>query len=628
MCGIVGHVGRAPLDLAPGVFALRHRGPDDEGVYRDARGETACDLAFRRLAILDLSPDGHQPMSNEDGSVQLIFNGEIYNHLVLRKELEARGHTFRSRADTEVILHGYEEWGDGVLQRLRGMFAIGLWDLKKQRLLLARDRLGIKPLFVAEENGRLLFGSEIKALLALGVSREMDARALPHYLRYLYLLPPITFFRRIRRLAPGEKLVWEKGRSEVSKYWDLAMPPQHRDEKLIVAQLREMLEEVVRDHLQSDVPLGVFLSGGLDSSTIAALMARHSKTKVRSFCMTFGEGEGLYDEREHARRVADHLGLQHTEVPVRPDVAELLPEMVRGFDEPFGNPTALLTWLLSREVRKEVTVALAGDGGDEVFLGYPRYQGARISGAYRLLPGGVRNALAHQIAPLIRESSIGRHWPRRAREFLATGALSPEEMYESWVGYFTPDETDTLIGARARGVDGVESAPHLRDLFARAPGGGLVDRASYVDLKTFLPANLLCYTDRMSMAHSLEVRVPFCDHRLVEFMSSIAADQRMSLTQSKRLLRAAMADLLPPETLARGKLGFNPPMGIWLRKQLRGLTDELLEPKRLAREGFFDPKVVADLVREQREGHRDLALHVWSLLVFQSWQTLYKPEPS
>ena len=622
MCGIVGQVGNTPLDLAPGTAALQHRGPDDEGHYRDARGEVVCDLGFRRLAIIDLTPDGHQPMGNEDGQIQLVFNGEIYNHGPLREELKARGHVFRSRSDTEVIVHGYEEWGDGVLQRLRGMFAIGLWDLKRQRLLLARDRLGIKPLFVSEQDGRILFASEMKALLALGVSRELEPRALPQYLHYLHLLPPLTFFRRIRRLAPGEKLVWEKGQSTISKYWDLALPPEHRDETLVVAQLREMLDDVIRDHLQADVPLGVFLSGGLDSSTIAAVMVRHSNNKVRSFCMTFGEGEGLYDEREHARRVARHLGLQHTEVPVQPDVAGLLPEMVRGFDEPFGNPTAILTWLLSREVRKEVTVALAGDGGDEVFLGYPRYLGARLSNTYRLLPGGVRSGLDRFIAPLIRESSRGQHWPRRVREFISTGTLTPEAMYESWVSYFSPAEIGALIGARAAN----ETPSPLATAFQNAPGGNIVDRASYVDLKTFLPANLLAYTDRMSMAHSLEVRVPFCDHRLVEFMSSISADQRMSLTQSKRLMRLAMKDALPEETLTRGKLGFNPPMGIWLKNQLRPLVDELLEPKRLAREGFFDPHEVERLVNDQRNGQRDVALQVWSLLVFQSWQTLYKPE--
>jgi asparagine synthase (glutamine-hydrolysing) len=624
MCGIVGHVGKTQLDLAAGTAALQHRGPDDEGHYRDARGDVVCDLGFRRLAIIDLSPDGHQPMGNEDGQIQLVFNGEIYNHGSLREELKARGHVFRSRTDTEVIVHGYEEWGDGVLQRLRGMFAIGLWDLKRQRLLVARDRLGIKPLFVSEQDGRILFASEMKALLALGVSRELEPRALSQYLRYLHLLPPLTFFRRIRRLAAGEKLVWEKGQTTISTYWDLSLPPAHRDETLIVAQLREMLDDVIRDHLQADVPLGVFLSGGLDSSTIAAMMARHSKTKVRSFCMTFGEGEGLYDERDHARRVADYLGLQHTEVPVQPQIAALLPEMVRGFDEPFGNPTALLTWLLSREVRKEVTVALAGDGGDEVFLGYPRYLGARLSNTYRLLPGGVRKGLDRFVAPLIQESSSGQHWPRRVREFISTGSMSPEAMYESWVSYFSPAEIGALIGARAAN----ETPSPLATAFQHAPGGNIVDRASYVDLKTFLPANLLVYTDRMSMAHSLEVRVPFCDHRLVEFMSSISADQRMSLTQSKRLMRLAMKGALPEETLTRGKLGFNPPMGIWLKNQLRPLVDELLEPKRLAREGFFDPREVERLVNDQRNGQRDVALQVWSLLVFQSWQTLYKPEPS
>ncbi len=624
MCGIVGHVGSTPLDLGPAVAALRHRGPDDEGLFRDARAGRAVDLGFRRLAVLDLTPAGHQPMRSEDGACAIIFNGEIYNFRALRAELAAIGHTFRSQSDTEVILRGYQQWGDAVLQRLRGMFALAIWDAPRERMLIARDRLGIKPLFYSEWGGRLVFASEMKALLALGVPRDLEPQALPMYLRYLYLLPPLTFFRHIRRVAPGELLVWEKGRLSRRIYWDLALPPQDRDDDLVVEQLRALLDEVVVGHLESDVPLGVFLSGGLDSATITALTVRHAKKPVETFCMTFGEGEGLYDEREHARAVADHFGTRHNEIPVKPQAAELLPEMVRGFDEPFGNPTALLSWLLSKETRKHVTVALAGDGGDELFLGYPRYQGLLLSGGMRLLPRPARAALAGGAA-LIRESSSGRHWPRRIREFLTTQALSVEEMYERWVGYFTAEESAALLGPRQATVP---ERHQIAALFARAPGGSTLDRASYVDLKSFLPANLLAYTDRMSMAHSLEVRVPFCDHRLVEFMSSISASQRMTLKTSKRLLRRAMEGVLPPRTLARGKLGFNPPMGIWLKHELRALTDRLLEPGRLAHEGFFDPQAVTALVREQREGKRDLSLHVWSLLVFQAWQEQYSPVPT
>ena len=630
MCGIVGQIGAVPLDLAPGVRALRHRGPDDEGLFRDAREGRAVDLGFRRLSILDLSPAGHQPMRSEDGTRCLIFNGEIYNFRALRAELLGLGHAFRSQTDSEVILHGYAEWGDGVLHRLRGMFALALWDAKAERLLVARDRLGIKPLFYSlqpsGDGERLLFGSEIKALLALGVPRELEPRALPMYLRYLYLLPPLTFFKQVRALAPGHKLVWQRGKVTAGQWWDLALPPEERDERLVVEQLRALLDEVVQGHLESDVPLGVFLSGGLDSATLTALTARHAKEQVRTFCMTFGEGEGLYDEREHARAVAEHFGTRHTEIQVRPQAAELLPELVRGFDEPFGNPTALLTWLLARETRQHVTVALAGDGGDEVFLGYPRYQGVLLSGGLRLLPQGARSLLAERIAPLIHESSSGRHWPRRAREFLSGSALPPEQMYESWVGYFSGEELSGVLAPPQRPF--AEGGARLAELFARAPGGGLLERASYVDLKSFLPGNLLAYSDRMSMAHSLEVRVPFCDHRLVEFVSSISARQRMTLRKSKRLLRLAMEGVLPERTLARGKLGFNPPMGLWLKGALRPLADRLLEPGRLAREGFFDPQAVAALVREQREGPRDLSLHVWSLLVFQSWQEQYQPVPT
>ena len=620
MCGIVVHVGRRGLDLAPALDAIRHRGPDDRGTERFQAGDQVVDLGFVRLSILDLSPAGHQPMRNEDGTAWVVFNGEIYNFAELRAELETRGHRFRSTTDTETILHAYEEYGDAFVHRLRGMFGLALWDARRERLLVVRDRLGIKPIFWSDHGGRLVVGSEIKALLALGVPREMGDEGLAAYLRYLYVPPPLTMFRHVRRLQPGHLLAWEKGRVTVSRYWDLALPVVPRDEESVVRELRARLEEAVRQHVVADVPVGVFLSGGLDSSTLVGLMARAGAAPIRTFCMTFG-GEQLYDERRYARLVADHFRTEHVELPVEADVEATLPQVVRHFDEPFGNPTSLLVWALAREMRRHVTVALAGDGGDEVFLGYPRYPGAALAQQYRSwVPAILRRAVAGVISPLIRESVTGQHRWRRAREFLSSGDQPLEDMYASWDGYYSPEEIRAAVPERFS-----RHVPHrLEQLFAAAPEEDFRDRITYVDLKSFLPDNLLQYTDRMSMAHSLEVRVPFCDHRLVEFLAAIPFGMKVRGLTTKVLLKRAVGDLLPPEVVDRRKLGFNPPMGIWLNRELRAMVDARLDPARLGRQGIFDPAFVRGLLDAHRAGRRDLSLHLWALVVFQEWMEQYQ----
>ena len=620
MCGIVGHLGREHVHLGPALDRIAHRGPDDRGTYAGEGPDGVVDLGFVRLAIIDLSPAGHQPMSNEDSTVWLVFNGEIYNFQELRTELESLGHRFRSHTDSETIVHAYEQYGDAFVERLCGMFAIAIWDARANRLVLARDRLGIKPLYYSTEGGGFSFCSEIKGILALGASRELDAISLASYLHLLYVPPPRTIFRAVKALPPGHLLVWERGATRVEKYWDLVQAPQHRDYESTVEELRSLLDTVVKQHLLSDVPLGAFLSGGLDSSTLVALMARSSSQPVRTYCMTFRDNEGLYDEREYARIVADHFGTVHTEIPVKPDLANDLPAMVRHFDEPFGNPTALLVYLLSKETRKHVTVALSGDGGDEAFLGYPRYQGSWLASRYRLVPGMVRRLLADRVAPMIRESSTGDHRWRRMREFMAAGAKPLPAMYEDWIGYFGMDEIAGMLGER----DFDETARVIPGLFAQAPGGGFVDRANYVDLKSFLPNNLLRYGDSMSMAHALEIRVPYCDHRVIELMAGVSADQKMRRLECKRLFKDAVRPWLPPQILSRKKLGFNPPMGMWLNRELRPMVDEQLDPVRLRQQGYFDPAPIKRMIDAHRAGRRDYSLHIWSLLVFQTWMDLYQ----
>ncbi|MHB8420481.1 MAG: asparagine synthase (glutamine-hydrolyzing) [Myxococcales bacterium] len=617
MCGITGYLGGARPPLAAALASLRHRGPDGQGLWEGELAGQQAGLAHARLAVIDLSPAGRQPMETADGKLRLVFNGEIYNFRELRRELERLGHAFRTQSDTEVILVGYRQWGDAVVSHLRGMFAFALYDSHAQRALLARDRLGIKPLYYQALPGSLRFASEAKGVLAMLPERPAaDPYALRDYLTYLYVPYPRSIWQGLAQLPPAHVLVWESGRARLDRYWRLPAPePAVADERELALELRALLEETVRLHLASDVPLGAFLSGGLDSTTLVALMARQTSKRVKTFCMTFAPDAGLYDEREYARAVADAYGTDHTEIPVEPDLTELLPHAIAHFDEPFGNPTSLLVDRLSQKTREHVTVALAGDGGDECFLGYPRYQGAAAAELYRWLPEPLRRAAAGRLAPLIPESTRGRHSLRRAREFLQAGILPPDEAYARWVTYFTAEEQEALLDPEIlEATRDYDPYAHLRSQIPASGGThrSLVDSCQAVDLATFLPGNLLTYSDRMSMAHGLEVRVPFCDHVLVERLARLPASVKMPFGRTKALLRRAVADLLPEKVRRRPKLGFNPPVGVWIDQGL-GLLARGREPP------FLRPGALAGLVREHRSGARDRSLAIWSLLALRQW---------
>jgi len=592
--------------------------------------DDTASLGHARLSVIDLET-GSQPISNEDRSVFVSYNGEIYNFREIRESgLESR-HSFATKTDTEVIVHLYEEMGMELLNELRGNFAISLWDKNTETMYLVRDRLGIRPLYYTLHGGRLLFGSEIKAILKSPyISKEIDFRALDDYLTYLYIPPPRTIFKNICKILPGQYLKWKNGQADLETYWRLDplskgdVPAMDNPSPEACREfLDPLMEETVKLHMVSDIPIGAFLSGGLDSSTVLAYMARHSSSPICTYTIGFEQGSEFYDEREPADIVARHFGAEHSEIVVHPDCAELLPKTVAVFDEPFGNPTSLLAYVLCRETKKRVSVTLSGDGGDEVFGGYPRYFGTLLSGYYRSLPLVFRKAAAG-FTRFIPEDTSGSHRLRRIREFLTGNTMAPEEMYISWVAYYTPRMREMLYTDRVKNHLGNHDAERfLRDIFADAGEASLVDAVNYVDIRSFLPYNEFEYDDKMSMAHGLEVRSPFVDHVLLENLARIPMAWKISRFRYKILLKNVMRGILPDEIIDRSKIGFNPPMGIWLKNDLKGLTEDYLSRLSIEKAGFFKYNYIRDLLEMHNSGKRDLSLNIWALLVFMEWHRQY-----
>jgi asparagine synthase (glutamine-hydrolysing) len=622
MCGIAGlfHYGEAgPArreDLARMVAPLRHRGPDDVGVY--AAGPLG--LGHARLSIIDLS-GGHQPLYSEDRSAAVVCNGEIYNHRELRRELEARGHRFATRSDTEAIVHLYEDLGPGCVERLSGMFALAVTDVRHRRLLLARDRVGKKPLFLADDGRRLAFASELKSLLAAGlIEPEIDSEALDLYLAFGYVPAPWTIFKGARKLPAGHLAVCDARGLRIERYWDVEIrgEPGPSEERL-AEELEELLAEAVRDRLESDVPLGAFLSGGLDSGTIVSLMSGELSEPVRTH--TVGFADKLSDEREDAAAVARALGTDHVATEVRPDLADVLPRIAWHLDEPFADPSAVPTWYVSRETRRRVTVALSGDGGDELFAGYRDRYGLhlleeRLRG---FLPAGVRRAALPPLA---------RRWPRSPRlprafrlaGLFANLAVDADRSYFSDRCLIPGHLQERLFGEglreRRRSFDPFSALePHL----ARAPKGDPLARALYLDFKTWLADDGLVKVDRMSMAHALEVRCPMLDHRVVEFAARVPSALKMSGARTKVLLRRVAARRLPAEILSRPKRGFAPPVSRWLREDLRDMAhDLLLGPGALGRT-LFEPREVQRLLADHESRRLEAGWAIWTLLMLEVW---------
>jgi asparagine synthase (glutamine-hydrolysing) len=591
---------------------IRHRGPDDEGVHTEA----GVGLGMRRLSIIDLST-GHQPIHNEDQTVWVVFNGEIYNYRQLRRELEAAGHRFYTSSDTETIVHAYEEWGTGAFERLRGMFGIGLWDRRKKTLLLARDRAGIKPLHYALTNERLYFGSEVKSLIAAGaVGREIDLSALDHYLSYLYAPRDRAIFKGVQKLPPGHYLTYNDGRVEVRQFWQIGTSEPFRGTADQAAHaLESVLADAVESHMISDVPLGAFLSGGVDSSIVVGLMARASSRPVKTFSIGFDEPQ--FDELEHARRVAGHFGTEHHEFVVRPDGLSILDRLIEHFDEPFADSSAIPTWYVSEIARRHVTVVLSGDGGDELFGGYDRYLPHPRVAQFDTLPLPGKRQVAGLLWPILPHGARGKN-------FLRHVSRSDDGRYLDSIAFFQPDEKAALYSADVRralaGASAEDALAHHLARFSTLPAHSRMMR---FDFETYLPEDVLTKVDRMSMAHSIESRVPLLDNEVIEFASTLPASLKIHNGRRKHVLKEAARRLLPAEILDRRKQGFGVPLGVWFRGGLTDLFSDILRSPTTRQRGYFEPAFVDRIVSEHLAGKRDHTLRLWQLLVFELWHRQY-----
>ena len=596
---------------------LMHRGPDDEGTHFAPHAA----LGMRRLSIIDLA-GGHQPMTSEDGTVWVVLNGEIYNYRELRETLAAKGHRFASQSDTEAIVHAYEEYGDACVDHLNGMFAFAVWDQRRQRLLLARDRAGIKPLQYVERNGRLAFGSELKALLALPwVPRELDPVALQEYLVYEHVPNPRTIFEGIRKLPPGHVLTFDRNGLRLKQYWDFDLSRSEAAARWPLEEWRDLfldaLERSVRMELVSDVPLGVFLSGGIDSSAVTAMAAR-ALPQVKTFSIAFEDPS--FDESRYARLVAHHLGTDHHELVLAPhQLWELVPRIMDVLDEPLGDSSLIPTYLLSKFARESVTVALGGDGGDELLAGYSTLQAHRLASAYRLVPAAVRQRVIRPMVERLPVSMNNLSMDFLAKRFVAGAEAPIPARHHRWLGSFTQEDLTALlqpdIAAAANG------GPYhaAEELFDACRAGNDLNKVLYMDMKLYLDTDILTKVDRASMAVSLETRVPLLNTVMLDLAARMPLDLKLRGLTRKFILREAMKGILPDEIISRSKKGFNIPVAKWFRGDLRPLLQDTLAPDKLRREGIFRPEFVQALMDQHQAGLRDHRKLLWTLLVFELW---------
>ena len=632
MCGITGAIWQDPrlaIDqptLERMTAVLAHRGPDDEGTYssqfhvRPAYGlMPGVVLGHRRLSIIDVA-GGHQPMSNEDGSIWVVFNGEIYNYRDLQRRLEGSGHKLRTRSDTETIVHLYEDQGLKFLDHLNGMFALAIWDARLGRLVLARDRLGKKPLVYRLESGRLIFASELKSILQVpGVLREVDPQALDQFLTYQYVPHPRTIFRGVSKLPPAHYAVYQNGQLTTNCYWRPRLDREvERPAEEYAEQLRETMTSAVRLRLESDVPVGAFLSGGVDSSLVVALMQQLSDQRVKTFSIGFGVAE--YDETPYARQVARHLGTDHHEFRVEADAVKILPRLAWHFDEPFGDSSAIPTYYVAQMTRQHVKVALTGDGGDELFAGYPRYQAVALAAPLDRLPRGVLALLTLPLWEQLGRRHAQKSVVRRMARFSEALGQSPGRRYYDWISIFNESRRAALYSEQfVAQLPNSDPFDFLAAALARVGHRDAVTSVSLADLLTYLPCDLLTKVDIASMAHGLECRQPLLDFRLVELAAQMPIRMKFRRGRGKWILREAFKDLLPRAIFRRRKVGFGVPLDHWLRGELKPLVREVLLDSRSLNRGYFRPAAVRQLVEEHETRRFNHGYRIWSLLMLELW---------
>ncbi len=630
MCGICGIVTSDGQVVSRDVLetmadTIRHRGPDDSGTWTHVGQSAAIGLAHRRLSIVDLSSAGHQPMCNEDGTIWLSYNGEIYNHLDLRRELEQAGHRYRSHTDSETIIHAYEQWGEACVERFRGMFAFALWDARQERLLLVRDRLGIKPLYYATPSRGLVFGSEIKALLASG---RVPARAalanIPEQLAFGYLAGAGTLFAGVSKLQPGHMLSWHRGQVDLRPYWQLRFAPDTSSSPDdLTRRFRQLFERSVEMRLMSDVPLGVFLSGGLDSSAIAAVMGRLVQGRLKTFSVGFEQE--YYSELPHARLVANHIGAEHREVILTADLfEEALPHLIWHEDEPLWGTASVALYFVSKLAAQDVKVVLTGEGSDELFAGYDRYWMTQLNvGLHRMLarlPAAARRGL--------RGLLLNGPWPERIRRALGHTAVAydrvPEGLvFDNWLGIFPPVAQQRLLGPALKPLlDSVDVYATHRAAFEGCASHDVVDRMLQADIATNL-VELLMKQDQMSMATSIESRVPFLDHKLVEFAATVPASRKVRGTSGKHIVKEALSDYLPESIRNRKKMGFPVPYESWLRERFAPSIEALLLSERALDRGWWQREPVRAMFESHHRGTENLSRQIWALWGLEVWARIF-----
>ena len=623
MCGIFGvisldgQLAEKRIHIPGDTEILKHRGPDDYGSFKDAH----IFLGHRRLSIIDLD-SGKQPIFNEDQTVCVIFNGEIYNYEELRQILISKGHVFSTNSDTETIVHAYEEWGNECVSKFNGMFGFIIWDMKKRKMFAARDRLGIKPFFYAEYNGVLYVASEMKAILQFPhFPREIDPDAAASFFMLSYIPAPLSIYRHIKKLLPGHTLECADGNVRIQKYWDVHFyPDTTRNERQVTQKLLELLEDAVRLRMISHVPLGAFLSGGIDSGLIVALMSKNSPNPINTFCMGFGGDVGGYmDERGYAQEVVEKYGAIHTEYTVHPDPENIIEEIVGAFDEPFADHSTIPSYYLCRETRQKVTVALSGLGGDEMFGGYERYLGFKLSGIYNKLPAPIRERIIKGMVERIPERKDGHYTINHLKRFVRSASLPQDERYLNFFSRMGVEKKHGLFASPVY-TAGFDTCQELMlDYFNSQNAKAPLDKVFYCDIKTYLPEDILACTDRMSMCHSLEARVPFLDHRFVEFCATIPDHMKIKLWNKKQVLKKASLKYLPKSVVTHRKQGFVGPMTRWLQNDLKNYVLDVLSEKNLDKHGILNKGTVKTILNEHFHGIEINDMLIWSLVMFQTW---------